>query len=1267
MNKKFLSAIMCGAMLTASTSVFVSCEDYGDDIAHLQTQIDQNAATSASELAGKVAALEGQISTLKAAQDNMKDQLAEAKAQAAAAANEAAAAAAKAQAAADAAQSGAADAKAAAAAAQAAADAANKGLADAVARVAVLETKVASLEATIAGLTASDKELSAKLNDLQVLANSLKGATDANTEEIKAIKAEIAAKTAELAGQVAKISAEFGAKIDAINAELNTIKANYATKNELNEKAAELAAIDATLAEQIAANKAYIAAMQEAIAALEAEDAELAALIAENQAAALAEIEAINEELAAQKEAVEAELATINEKIEKLDDVVASLVTLAEQNEVNLGELYQHVDDIQGAVTGLLAQDLTFIDQLAEIMQYVSNHDDLISALQKQDVAVQTQFAEVMTAIFNLEQDLEKEVSELGEGMEAVNAVLVQLAAQDDINMGKVSEVLEPLTADVAELKKWAAEYDAKYTEFVEATNTMIAEELKVLEEKFSADLVAAKADIAELKEQMAAVLGRIQSIAFVPEYKNAMGNVIVPSFYYNQKNANIVGGVFKATPINVKFRVQPAEAAEALAALWADEETRECFSLECANQLQTRAAANGYVITKVAGANGVITVTGETTGATDNFTSGTWAYTLVVEDALATKKTSDYFNVETQAINLNAVDFVHANENIQFTDFDQYNPATDMTINYTTLGGANVKLADLGRASNLRIEAVKVNGKWVSLWANTYKYANGSSVYNANELKDIQKDLDNFWATDGHAKYFVPVTATNNNVQVKGLETGKVVDRYGINSEIELLVVDQNFGRDNTAGKPTATTTEYWGWQKSYVVRHKITGNKTATSNYNFNDEGNKLAWRFTEDGTNYEVFAANGLEWLKYGISSAPALAPTAIASKISIKKIAYDNEVEASVAQVKDVLNAAIASDNATNLNRAGVAYGNVTFAMDGDAVKATVSFDNNIPYGHTYTFKKEYATVFGKITLEGIVKLTINGATQEDMLKHTINWKGASAYNLGITNPYMNATPVKYVPDWSFDKGYDNYTKYTQDKACTYEWYLLPAVVGGGTLNNSTNINSVSSALSTVVLEDASQIKGYKFNLGKVKFDRYITAEYTKDTKVYTVKGSAALAKLQFVTIVKDWNGNVVAHEIGQFNYVDPIQAPVLDNITFTAEQCKNIVNEPLIICDGINVTDIYNQPWYVAGELDAKVETVWGAKDVVYSIENAAEVAKVAGDLYIDSTDEDAVKVVFSNYQWASDLVVKVKASIEYSYGLVESTFNVTLPANPTLQ
>ena len=45
MNKKFLSAILFGALMTASTTVFVSCEDYADDINNLQTQIDGINAT----------------------------------------------------------------------------------------------------------------------------------------------------------------------------------------------------------------------------------------------------------------------------------------------------------------------------------------------------------------------------------------------------------------------------------------------------------------------------------------------------------------------------------------------------------------------------------------------------------------------------------------------------------------------------------------------------------------------------------------------------------------------------------------------------------------------------------------------------------------------------------------------------------------------------------------------------------------------------------------------------------------------------------------------------------------------------------------------------------------------------------------------------------------------------------------------------------------------------------------------------------------------
>ena len=47
MNKKFLSAILFGALMVTSTGTFVSCKDYDDDIENLQTQIDKNTSAIA--------------------------------------------------------------------------------------------------------------------------------------------------------------------------------------------------------------------------------------------------------------------------------------------------------------------------------------------------------------------------------------------------------------------------------------------------------------------------------------------------------------------------------------------------------------------------------------------------------------------------------------------------------------------------------------------------------------------------------------------------------------------------------------------------------------------------------------------------------------------------------------------------------------------------------------------------------------------------------------------------------------------------------------------------------------------------------------------------------------------------------------------------------------------------------------------------------------------------------------------------------------------
>lgn len=83
MNKKFLSAILFGALAVASTGSFVSCKDYDDEIDNLQTQI--NGLASAKDVEAKVGALQSAIATAQAAADKAAAAAKDAAAQAASA------------------------------------------------------------------------------------------------------------------------------------------------------------------------------------------------------------------------------------------------------------------------------------------------------------------------------------------------------------------------------------------------------------------------------------------------------------------------------------------------------------------------------------------------------------------------------------------------------------------------------------------------------------------------------------------------------------------------------------------------------------------------------------------------------------------------------------------------------------------------------------------------------------------------------------------------------------------------------------------------------------------------------------------------------------------------------------------------------------------------------------------------------------------------------------------------------------------------------
>ena len=156
MNKKFLSAILFGALMVSSTGTFVSCKDYDDDIDNLQEQINKLATKED---------MTSQIATLQAALDAAKTEAAAAKAsaeQAVAKANSAESTATEAE----------------KAAAQAALDAANaKAEAIKAAQDEVAKVK-AELEAAIDSKFEAEKEALAKtISELTETVTKLPGLT----------------------------------------------------------------------------------------------------------------------------------------------------------------------------------------------------------------------------------------------------------------------------------------------------------------------------------------------------------------------------------------------------------------------------------------------------------------------------------------------------------------------------------------------------------------------------------------------------------------------------------------------------------------------------------------------------------------------------------------------------------------------------------------------------------------------------------------------------------------------------------------------------------------------------------------------------------------------------------------------------------------------------------------------------------------------------------------------------------------------------------
>lgn len=313
MRRKFIGALLFGALLVAPTSTFVSCSDYDDEIANLQAQIDANKTEVGTLVSDKITAVEAVIANLEAADAAIEAQLADLEE-------------------ADAATM---------AAAQSLVQAAAQELMDSMqAVVAMVQGNAASIEA----LVAADAKLQTAIETAQAKADAaytLAQAADAKAQEALAtlatVKADLEAQITALDAKLVK-ELENLAKVDA------AVAAQIAALEKAGEAVnVELAKLAQAIADQkVALEKAIETAVAGVQANLNTEVAGLKVSIADVTTAYKAAVEGVKTELNAVKVALQGEIKTQVDALTAKMDILAMLLRAELKSLVFEPEFYYH-------------------------------------------------------------------------------------------------------------------------------------------------------------------------------------------------------------------------------------------------------------------------------------------------------------------------------------------------------------------------------------------------------------------------------------------------------------------------------------------------------------------------------------------------------------------------------------------------------------------------------------------------------------------------------------------------------------------------------------------------------------------------------------------------------------------------------------------------------------------------------------------------------------------------------------------------------------
>lgn len=412
MKRKFISAMLFGALLVAPATTFVGCADYDDDIENLQGQITNNATTLDQLTKEKIQNVETEIESLKAANKQLQEALDKAKSEGT---DADAATLAAAQKLVEDAQ----------AQLQAALDAVNGDITGINGKISDLDARLLAQDGrlkSVESLLAADGKLTLAINDAQALAEkayNLAEQTAATAEankqaikdaadNLKSIKESLEGQINTLSDKVNDLSKKLADQNADITAQINSLKSQLNDANEgisangdkiikNKQKIDEIVGQLTELQNQIAKNKSAVETLESNFLT------EIDKIVNEQNGlkTSIEGLKSANETVNQRLESAEGRLDTIEDLIASLaksSDVTSSIDQLRQEIEAKIGKLNEEGKDdtvasliagintsitsIQGDITRIDGE-ITRIDGLIDVL--FTDLSNLVTSLEIQD------------------------------------------------------------------------------------------------------------------------------------------------------------------------------------------------------------------------------------------------------------------------------------------------------------------------------------------------------------------------------------------------------------------------------------------------------------------------------------------------------------------------------------------------------------------------------------------------------------------------------------------------------------------------------------------------------------------------------------------------------------------------------------------------------------------------------------------------------------------------------------------------------------------